>query len=93
MSAGAGFGASLGLFFGLPFTDVQALAFVGGVIGVLVTVAVAQLIGRGSTVVLVLAGIVVGALAQALISMTQYFANPTTTLPESSSSCSAPSTA
>jgi iron complex transport system permease protein len=82
VSAGAGFGASLGILFGLSFTDVQILAFVGGVIAVLVTVALAQLIGRGSMVVLVLAGIVVGALAQALIAMTQYFANPTTTLPE-----------
>jgi iron complex transport system permease protein len=82
VSAGAGFGASLGLLFGLAFGDVQALAFAGGIIAVLVTVAIAQLIGRGSTVVLVLAGIVVGALAQALIALTQYFANPTTTLPE-----------
>jgi iron complex transport system permease protein len=81
VSAGAGFGASLGLLFGLPFGDVQVLAFAGGVIGVLVSVTIAQLIGRGSTVVLVLAGIVVGAMAQALIALTQYFANPTTTLP------------
>jgi len=81
VSAGAGFGASIGLLFGLPFGDVQVLAFAGGVAAVLVTVAISQLIGRGSTVVLVLAGIVVGAMAQALISLTQYFANPTTTLP------------
>ena len=81
VSAGAGFGASLGLLFGLPFGDVQVLAFGGGVAAVLVTVAISQLIGRGSAVVLVLAGIVVGAMAQALISLTQYFANPTTTLP------------
>ncbi len=82
VSAGAGFGASLGLLFGLSFSEVQLLAFVGGIIAVLVTVAIAQLIGRGSMVVLVLAGIVVGAMAQALIALAQYFANPTTTLPE-----------
>ena len=81
VSAGAGFGASLGLFFNMPFAEVQALAFLGGVVSVVLTVGVAQVIGRGSTIVLVLAGIVIGAMAQALISLTQYFANPTTTLP------------
>jgi iron complex transport system permease protein len=81
VSAGAGFGASLGLFFNLPFAEVQLFAFVGGVVSVALTVGVAQVIGRGSTIVLVLAGIVIGAMAQALISLTQYFANPTTTLP------------
>jgi iron complex transport system permease protein len=82
VSFGAGFGASLGLFFGLPFGEVQLLAFAGGIIGVTLTLVFAQMIGRGATVVLVLAGIVVGAMAQALIALTQYFANPTTTLPE-----------
>jgi iron complex transport system permease protein len=81
VSAGAGVGASLGLFYGLPFTEVQILAFLGGIGALLVSVAIAQMIGRGSTVVLVLAGLVVGAMAQAVISLTQYFANPTTTLP------------
>jgi iron complex transport system permease protein len=81
VSAGAGVGASLGLFYGLPFGDVQVLAFAGGIGALLVSVAIAELIGRGSTVVLVLAGLVVGAMAQAIISLTQYFANPTTTLP------------
>jgi iron complex transport system permease protein len=82
VSAGAGFGASLALLFNLPVVDVQVLAFAGGIIGVLASIGIAQMIGRTSTVVLVLAGIVVGALAQALIAMTQYFANPTTTLPQ-----------
>lgn len=82
VSAGAGFGASLGILLGLPSGDIQALAFAGGLIAVLVTVAFAQFVGRGAVVVLVLAGVVVGALAQALIAVTQYFANPTTTLPE-----------
>lgn len=81
VSAGAGVGASLGLFYGLPFTEVQLLAFLGGIGALLASVAIAQIIGRGSTVVLVLAGLVVGAMAQAIISLTQYFANPTTTLP------------
>ena len=76
VSAGAGFGAILGLFFNMPFAEVQALAFLGGVVSVALTVGVAQVIGRGSTIVLVLAGIVIGAMAQALISLTQYFANP-----------------
>lgn len=81
VSAGAGVGASLGLFYGLPFSEVQVLAFLGGIGALLASVAIAQVIGRGATVVLVLAGLVVGAMAQAIISLTQYFANPTTTLP------------
>jgi iron complex transport system permease protein len=81
VSAGAGVGASLGLFFSLSFGEVQLLAFAGGIVAVTVTATMARMMGRGSTVVLVLSGIVVGAMAQAIISLTQYFANPTTTLP------------
>lgn len=81
VSAGAGFGASLALLFNLPLSVVQLLAFVGGLAGVMLTLAIAQLVGRGSIVVLVLAGLVVSAMAGALISLTQYFSDPQTTLP------------
>lgn len=81
VSAGAGFGASLALLMGWPTAVVQGLAFGSGLVGAILALAIAQFIGRGSTVVLVLAGVVVGALAQALISLTQYLANPETTLP------------
>ncbi|MBV9162380.1 MAG: iron ABC transporter permease [Pseudonocardiales bacterium] len=81
VSAGAGFGASLAILLNFPFSVIQLMAFVGGLIGVTLSIGIAQFVGRGSTVVLVLAGLVVSALAQALISMTQYFSDPETTLP------------
>lgn len=81
VSAGAGFGAALGILVGMPWPVVQAVAFVHGIVAVLLTIAIAGILGRGSMVVLVLAGIVVSSLFQALISITQYLANPDDTLP------------
>lgn len=81
VSAGAGFGAALGILARLPWGAVQVMAFVGGVIAASAAVGIARLLGGGSTVVLVLAGIVVSTLFQAFISITQYVANPIDTLP------------
>ncbi len=80
-SAGAGLGASLMILLGEPYVVVQIAAFVGGLAAVVLTLAIARFVGRGSVVVLVLAGLVVAALSQAFISLTQFFADPETTLP------------
>src|SRR5690606_9962363 len=82
VSAGAGFGAVLGIFLSLPLVAIQGLAFVGG----LGTVALVYLIaaavrGRDPTLVLVLGGVVVGALAGAAISLLKILADPYDQLP------------
>lgn len=82
VSAGAGLGAVLGIFLSLPIGLIQALAFAGG----LATVALVYLIatavrGRDPSLVLVLGGVVVGALAGAAISLLKILADPYDQLP------------
>lgn len=81
VSAGAGFGAALAILLKLPWAAVQLLAFAFGLLAAGASVLIGRTLGRGSLVVLVLGGLVVSALFQALISTTQYLANPDDTLP------------
>lgn len=81
VSAGAGFGAAAGILLALPWGVVQGLAFLFGLIATLAAVSVGRLLGKGSSVVLVLAGVVVSTLFNAFISLTQFLANPEDTLP------------
>jgi iron complex transport system permease protein len=82
VAAGAGFGAVLGILLSLPVIGIQALAFAAG----LATVAVVYLIAAAlrshdRTLVLVLAGVVMGALAGACISLVKILADPYDQLP------------
>ena len=82
VSAGAGLGAVFGIYMGLPMAAVQALAFVGGLLAVGTVLGVASLVRRHDPVlVLVLAGIAVGALLGEGISLIKILADPTTQLP------------
>lgn len=84
-SAGAGFGAALGFLLELPAVGVQFLSFGSGLISVLITCMISRRItgGQGdhSRILLVLSGIVVGALFQAFISIVKYVADPFDTMP------------
>jgi iron complex transport system permease protein len=82
VAAGAGFGASLGILFGLSLPAMNALSFGTGLLAAVLAVAIGRIARGGSLIVLVLGGIVIGSMFGALISATQYFANPETTLPE-----------
>lgn len=82
VSSGAGLGAVLGIFLSLPVAGIQLLAFAGG----LATVALVYVIGslvqnREPVLVLVLAGVVVGSLAGAAISLLKILADPYDQLP------------
>jgi len=81
VSSGAGFGAALALLAGGGALAVQGVAFVGGVLAVATAMFVAGRLGRNSILILVLAGLVVSALFQALTSMLKYLADPLDTLP------------
>lgn len=82
VSAGAGFGAVLGILLGLPVLAIQALGFAGGLATVLVVYALARALrSQNEVLVLVLAGIVVGALAGAGISLVKVLADPFNQLP------------
>src|SRR6516165_5022848 len=81
-SSGAALGAVIGIFFSLGVLAIQALAFAGG----LLAVAAVYLIGsavraRDPILVLVLTGVVVGALLGAGVGLVKYLADPYNQLP------------
>jgi iron complex transport system permease protein len=81
-SSGAALGAVLGIYFSLGVLGIECLAFAGG----LVAVAAAYLIGtlvpaRDPILLLVLAGVVIGALLGAGVGLVKYLADPYNQLP------------
>jgi iron complex transport system permease protein len=82
VSAGAGLGAVFGIFLSLPVFAIQMLAFAGGIATVSLVWLIASAVqGRDPTLVLVLGGVVVGALAGAAISLMKILADPYDQLP------------
>jgi iron complex transport system permease protein len=81
VSAGAGFGAALAMLLQAGVLAVQGSAFAGGIVAVATAMFIAGRLGKGSALVLVLAGLVVSALFQALTSALKYVADPLDTLP------------
>jgi iron complex transport system permease protein len=82
VSGGAGLGAVLGIFLSLSVLAIQLIAFVVGLATVgLVLLVAASVRGREPVLVLVLAGVVVGALAGSAISLLKVLADPYDQLP------------
>lgn len=82
VSAGAGLGASLGILLSLPLAMVSGLAFGGGLLAVAIVMLIARRVGDHDPVlVLVLAGVAVGALLGAGISLVKLLADPSVQLP------------
>lgn len=82
VSAGAGLGAALAIMLGLPLSAVQLFAFGGGLLAVgCVYVVAAQVRNHDSVLVLVLAGVAVGTLFGAGISLVKVLADPSVQLP------------
>jgi iron complex transport system permease protein len=79
--AGASAGAALGIVFGGSWFLVQASAFLAGLAAVGFGVAIAQVFGRGSLILLILGGILSGALFTSLLSIVKYVADPYNQLP------------
>jgi iron complex transport system permease protein len=82
VSGGAGLGAVLGIFLSLPVLGIQLLAFLVGLgtVGLVLLIA-GSVRGREPVLVLVLAGVVVGALAGSAISLLKVLADPYDQLP------------
>jgi len=81
VSAGAGFGAALAiLFFGNIFM-VQLLSFCFGLFAVWMTYALSRIYRSTPVLMLVLAGIIVGALFSAATSLLKYIADPVNQMP------------
>ncbi len=83
-ASGAGLGAAIAILCSLNFLMVQAFAFAFGVLAVLITYAVGAAVSRNndSLLSLVLTGIVISALATAIISLIKYVGDPEEKLPE-----------
>jgi iron complex transport system permease protein len=82
VSSGAGLGAVLGIFLSLPVFGIQALAFLGGLGAVALVMLIASAVRRqDSVLVLVLSGIVIGALTGSLTSLLKVLADPYDQLP------------
>ena len=83
VASGTCVGAVVALLLGRGMTGVQLTALVAGLITVTITTTVARRRGGGTDVVtLVLAGVIVSALADAVLSMLKLTADPTSELPE-----------
>ncbi|MCI8366708.1 MAG: iron ABC transporter permease [Eggerthellaceae bacterium] len=83
-SAGAGFGAALGILLSLGGIGVQVCAFITGVIAVAASYSISQRLARGMNTVLmlVLCGMVVQNLFTAFTSAVKFVADPNSQLPE-----------
>ncbi|KAB1070238.1 iron ABC transporter permease [Methylobacterium planeticum] len=82
VSAGASLGAVLGIFLALPVAAIQGLAFLGGLGAVGIVYAVGAAVRRHDPVLtLVLAGVAVGAVLGAAISLLKVLADPYNQLP------------
>ncbi|QSZ67688.1 iron ABC transporter permease [Methanofollis aquaemaris] len=81
VASGAGFGAALGIILSGETWVIQTFAFSFGVLAVGLTYTLAKIYKTTPTLVLVLAGIVVGSFFSALISLLKYMADPYEKLP------------
>lgn len=82
-SAGAGFGAAMGILFSFSIWGIQLTSFLFGLLAVCLTYAISSSIGRKNNTVLlmVLTGMVVSTLFQSFTSLTKYVADPYSKLP------------
>ncbi len=81
VASGASFGAAIGLFFGGNIVVVQITALVFGMASMGLTWSISKTRGKVSIIMLVLAGMVVSALFQALVSLLKYTADVEEVLP------------
>ncbi|HEY2629083.1 MAG TPA: iron ABC transporter permease [Usitatibacter sp.] len=82
VSAGCALGAGVAVLSSLPIGTIQLFAFVGGLIAVVLVVAIGTWIGgRDPILTLVLTGVVVGSLFGAGIALVKYVADPYNQLP------------
>jgi len=81
-SSGAALGAVIGIYFSLGILGIQGLAFAGGLVAVALVYMIGSAIRGGDTVlVLVLTGVVIGALLGAGVGLMKYLADPYNQLP------------
>lgn len=81
VSAGASFGAALGIVLGVSYLQIQILSFAFGIVAVLITFFLSHIYKTTPVLMLVLAGTVVSAFFQALLSIIKFTADGDEKLP------------
>ncbi|SES74395.1 iron complex transport system permease protein [Olsenella sp. KH3B4] len=84
VSNAASVGVALGLLWGFPTVVVHAMSFAFGIGAVALVLLVSHVATRRSadaTLVMILSGVVIGSLGQAVLSLVKYIADPDNTLP------------
>ena len=82
VSAGACVGAATAIIFDLSLFWIQFFAFGFGLAAVAITLSIPKMMGRSSTLMLVLSGIIVSGLMGSVIGFLKYVADPETKLPD-----------
>ncbi|MCR5210873.1 MAG: iron ABC transporter permease [Lachnospiraceae bacterium] len=82
VATGASFGATLGIMMRLPSMGIQTSAFLMGIISIFLVYSISKVKGESSLVMLILAGMVISSLFEALVSLVKYVADPQDVLPE-----------
>lgn len=77
VSAGSAFGAALGIVFPQFFLSIQVLAFVFGAAAVFSAYSLATVRGETPIVTLILAGVIIGSIGMALVSILKYISDDT----------------
>lgn len=85
VSAGASVGVAFGLLIGMPTLLVHSMSFAFGIISVLAVLGITRIVGgsdgQSSTTILILTGIVIAAIGNAVLSLLKYVADPDDVLP------------
>lgn len=80
VSSGASVGAAAAIMLSYGNLGVQVFAFIGGIIAVLITISIPALMRKSSTILLVLAGVIVSGFMNSVIGLMKYLADPETEL-------------
>jgi iron complex transport system permease protein len=81
ISQGAAFGGALAILFGYSGMVLLGMAFVLGLSALVMVGLLARINGRTEVITVILAGMIIGALFAALVSVVQFIADPNTSLP------------
>ena len=82
VATGASFGATLGIMLGFGSIGIQSCAFLIGIICVVLVYFIGRVKGETSMIMIILSGMVISSLFDAMVSLIKYVADPQDTLPE-----------
>lgn len=82
VATGASFGATLGIMLGFDSMGIQLTAFALGIVCVALVYLISKVKGESTIIMIILSGMVISALFDAMVSLIKYVADPQDTLPE-----------